>query len=194
MTQNHLYRVVRQAAVVAALAALGGLRARAVFARSLPAPLTVIYAEYPDEKAGDRALRTLKAAARQGTIALESHALVHRSDDGQVRVEDQRRRQTLGGTVVGGIIGLIGDPAVAAGVGPATGQLLGAGVERDTLRQIEASLEPGESAVIAVVQERWAAATRKALQSAQAHKLLTDDLHALPPPAQQPPPPTPPSP
>jgi uncharacterized membrane protein len=69
-------------------------------------------------------------------------------------------------------------------VGGTAGHLMSAGMDRDTLRQIEASLQPGESAVIAVVQERWVADTRKALQAAQARQVLTDDLESAAPGAQ----------
>jgi uncharacterized membrane protein len=188
MNTNQLRQLIFEAATVAAaVAAPAAFAIPVAAAADQPAPLTVLYAEYPNDKAADQALKAIKAADKEGSIKVESYAVVRKDAEGKVSVKDQRRRKTVGGAVVGGLIGLLGGPvgvAVGAGVGGTAGHLMSAGMDRDTLRQIEASLQPGESAVIAVVQERWVADTRKALQAAQARQVLTDDLESAAPGAQ----------
>jgi hypothetical protein len=67
----------------------------------------------------------------------------------------------MGGTAIGGLLGLLGGP-VGMGVGAAAGALAGsigdlhvAGVNAEFLDQVTAELAPGKCAVVADISEEW---------------------------------------
>jgi uncharacterized membrane protein len=124
----------------------------------------VIFVGFPNESKayeGDRALHDMH---REGTLTLYNDAVVVKEPGGKVvvrRSPDTEPIGTFGGMVTGGLIGLLGGP-VGAAVGIGAGTLMGAafdlteaGVERDFVEDMGASLEPGKAAVIAEIDEYW---------------------------------------
>jgi uncharacterized membrane protein len=84
--------------------------------------------------------------------------------DGTVSVRERHGRRPFGaalGAVLGGLIGLIGGPPVAA-LGAAGGALAGGwrdalnlGVDLDFLDEVSRELTPGKSAILAEIEEDW---------------------------------------
>jgi uncharacterized membrane protein len=158
-----------------ALAALGA-PARA----AEDSPKRLIYAAYKTEDAAMEAFKALKAAEETGAIKIDSYAVITKTVDGKVKVRDQREKGTRTGAVVGALVGLLGGPmgaAVGIAAGSGTGYLAGdaVGMPRETIDMIKSSLHPGESAIIAVVDERWAAAVEE-LGAATAARLMTHPI------------------
>jgi uncharacterized membrane protein len=154
-------------------------------ARSAPAsdetPRRLIYAAYKTEDAAMEAFKALKAAEAHGAIKIESYAVVTKGLDGKVMVKDQREKGTRTGAIVGAMVGLLGGPVGAAlgvAAGSGTGYLAGdaVGMPRETIEKVQTSLQPGESAIIAVVDEKWAPATER-LQGEGATRVMT---HTIP--------------
>jgi uncharacterized membrane protein len=166
--------------------ALGGAtgrlaRAQPDAADEAPTPRRLIYAAYKNEEAATQAFKALKAAEAKGVIKIESYAVVTKRVDGTVKVKDQREKGTRTGAIVGALVGLLGGPvgaAIGVAAGSGTGYLAGdaVGMPKETIERVQSSLQPGESAIIAVVDEKWAAATEK-LQGEKAIRLMT---HAIP--------------
>jgi uncharacterized membrane protein len=110
---------------------------------------------------GDRALHEMHS---EGTLTLYNDAVVVKEPNGKVavrRAPDTEPVGTFGGMVTGGLIGLLGGP-VGAAVGLGAGTMIGAafdlteaGLERDFVDDIGATLAPGQAAVIAEIDEYW---------------------------------------
>jgi uncharacterized membrane protein len=175
---------VKGAIVAAAfLVAFGAVAARLARAQEPGAetPRRLIYAAYKTEDAAMEAFKALKGAEARGAIKIESYAVITKGVDGKVRVKDQRETGTRAGATVGALVSLLGGPVGAAlgvAAGSSTGYLAGDAVAmpRETIEKIQRSLQPGESAIIAVVDEKYSAATEQ-LQGEGATRLMT---HALP--------------
>lgn len=131
-------------------------------------PLQIIVAAFQEEDAADQALSTLKEAKREKLISIDNAAVIKKDDDGKLHIKetaDMGGGKGAGiGALVGGVIGLIaGPPGVVAGgalgaaVGGLTAKLYDGGFKDERLRQIGTSLEPGTSAIVAVIEHRWVA-------------------------------------
>jgi uncharacterized membrane protein len=108
------------------------------------------------------ASRALKELADDNFIAVNADGVVTKNPDGTTQVVETHGlapEGTMGGSVVGGLIGLIGGPAGLA-IGATAGFLLGAGTDvsrarvgRDFVRDVQNELEPGKSALVAQIDE-----------------------------------------
>jgi uncharacterized membrane protein len=96
-------------------------------------------------------------------VNVRQAAVVTKDNKGNVLVPDTQGDEvpwgTLGGPVVGGLIGLIAGPAGAA-VGAASGLLAGwtgdmvrLGMDEDVLRSVSAEVNPGDTALVAELEE-----------------------------------------
>jgi uncharacterized membrane protein len=172
MTNRTLARAVTVAVLLAARLAVA----------DPPAPRRLIYAVYASETAANDVFKALRSAEDRQMIRIDSYAVVTKDPDGKVRVKDQRRRETAAGATVGAVVGLLGGPvgvALGAAAGGAAGYLTGkaVGMPAETVQQIKDSLQPGQSAIMAVVDDQWAAEVAR-LQQAEAQRIVT---HPVPP-------------
>jgi len=137
-------------------------------------PLKIIIAAFQEEDAADQALQTLKEAKREKLISIDTAAVIRKDDDGKLHIKetaDMGGGKGAGvGALVGGAIGLLAGPlgvaagsALGAAVGGITAKLYDGGFKDDRLRQIGTSLEPGTSAIIAVIEHRWVAELEREL-------------------------------
>lgn len=131
-------------------------------------PLQVIVAAFQEEDAADETLNTLKEAKRENLISIDNAAVIKKDEDGKLHIKETA---DLGGgkgagigALVGGVIGLLAGPlgvaaggALGAAVGGLTAKLYDGGFEDDRLREIGTSLQPGTSAIVAVIEHRWVA-------------------------------------
>ncbi len=137
-------------------------------------PMQIIIAAFQDEDEADQALKTLKEAKKEKLISIDNAAVIRKDDEGKLHIKetaDMGGGKGAGiGTLVGGAIGLIGGPvgvvaggALGAVVGGLTAKLYDGGFKDDRLRQIGTSLQPGTSAIIAVIEHRWVAELEREL-------------------------------
>lgn len=137
-------------------------------------PLQIIVAAFQEEDAADQALKALKEAKREKLISIDNAAVIKKDDDGKLHIKetaDMGGGKGAGvGALVGGAIGLLAGPlgvaaggALGAAVGGMTAKLYDGGFKDDRLRQIGTSLEPGTSAIIAVIEHRWVAELEREL-------------------------------
>ncbi len=119
---------------------------------------------FDSEAKADEAIKTLQGLHDEGSINLYAKALITRDASGEVMVKKEVDKSPLGtvvGLLTGSLIGLIGGP-VGLGIGAGVGSLAGMlydldnlGISQDFLDEVEPTLEPGMSAVVAEVWEEW---------------------------------------
>lgn len=127
--------------------------------------LQVIIATYPDEETPDQKLEWLKQATKEGQVDIVDAAVIKKDPDGTIHVKDTANVSTgkgaaIGG-VIGGVVGLLAGPAGVVLLGSAGAVIGGAitggdeGIPDERLQQVGEELEPGTSAVVAVVEPVW---------------------------------------
>ncbi len=122
----------------------------------------VLVAVFDSESLARDASRALEALSDANTIGLNAGAIITKSAGGAITVSGAHGpapEGALGATAIGTLIGMLGGP-VGLAISAATGLALGATadvfdakVERDFLAEVERSLEPGKSAVVAQIYE-----------------------------------------
>lgn len=125
--------------------------------------LTIVFR---DEKSAYEGVSALHALDGEGSIVLNTLAVIKKNTDGTVSqesVEDDfpPPSGTLAGTAVGSLIGLLGGP-IGLAVGAGTGAVLGimrdvytAEVDTDFISDVSTALIPSKYAVIADMDEEW---------------------------------------
>lgn len=123
-----------------------------------------VVAVFPSEAKAYEGTRIMKDLHAEGSLALYGMAVVTKTTDGNLSVDQTVSEGPFGtgvGALTGGLVGLLGGPAgVAAGL--AGGALIGGyadlfrlAVSEDFLSKVYAELTPGKSAVVAEVDEDW---------------------------------------
>lgn len=148
-------------------------------------PVQLIVAAFQDEDAASQALKALKQAKKDGLIRIQDAAVIRKDEKGKLRIKETAdvgggKGAAFGG-VVGAAIGLIAGPllvvpaAVGALVGGLTAKLVDTGFSDERLKEIGDALEPGSSAIIAVVEHKWVEEVRREMQEAGAD-LMTEAI------------------
>jgi uncharacterized membrane protein len=120
---------------------------------------------FADEAKAYEGVKALKQLDHDGSIAVHQGVLLRKNKDGAVQLDESALAefpiQTLAGTAVGGLIGVLGGPAgIAAGLalGGLTG-LVGDSVlgtlDGDFIEEVSTSLTPTSAAVVLDVSEEW---------------------------------------
>src|SRR5262249_45540225 len=144
------WRIATPALTIMLTSSLGTANARSTMPQSL------VYAVYDSEDGAKQAFSAIKQAQSEGVVDIDSFAVISKDQKGHVHVQSTQKRSALAGSIVGALVGLLGGPAGAA-IGAAAGGGLGfltgkaVGIPKEDINAIKASLEPGSSAVIAVV-------------------------------------------
>lgn len=122
----------------------------------------VLVAVFGSERNARKALAALEALADADTIRVNASAIVTKGPGGAItvsRTEQPEPESTLGATAVGVLIGLLAG-GVGLAVGAATGLVVGSmadmfylKVGRDFLADVERTLEPGKTALVAQIYE-----------------------------------------
>jgi uncharacterized membrane protein len=150
-------------------------------------PVQLVVSAFQAEDGAKAALDQLRAAKKEKLIGIESAAVLRKDEDGKVHIKQTvdfggKKGATIGG-VAGAAIGVIAGPAlvVPAGVGALIGGLAGklrdTGFSKERLERLAASLTPGSSAIIAVVEHKWVGDIERAMAEAGAD-MVTEGLAA----------------
>jgi uncharacterized membrane protein len=149
-------------------------------------PTQVILAAFKDEHGADAALEQLKAAQKEHLIDIRNAAVLRCDQEGKVHIKEPTdmgggRGAVIGG-VVGGLAGLLLGPVgwVAAGgaaIGGIAAKMRDSGFDDSRLRELAKSLQPGTSAILAVIDHVWVKELEAELQRAGAD-VVTQELSA----------------
>ena len=144
-------------------------------ASSTDAPVDLYVAAYDDPDAARGDWDVVKQLAHDDVIKVDGLILVSRRSDGKIHVDDDFHETAKGakwGAVGGAVIGLIFPPAllasaaVGAGVGAGAGALLSHADKTAIKEDVEDTLPPDSSGIVAVFEEQWADDIDKALSNA----------------------------
>ena len=150
-------------------------------------PVQVIVAAFQDEKAAKSALKGLKQASREGLIKIENAAVLRKDEKGKLHIKETHDMGGGKGAALGGVggaaIGLVAGAALAAPVvvgalvGGLVAKLRDSGFSNKRLETMGEGLQPGTSAIVAVVEHIWVAKVEEALAAAQA-EIVTAEIQA----------------
>ena len=123
----------------------------------------VIAVTFDEESKAYEALSKLRQAEADGRVGLRGAAIVDRTPEGAIRVEESDENEigtgTAGGSLIGVLVGVLGGP-VGMLLGLGAGMAIGAAVDLDradeaddVLNQMSKSIPAGTTAVIAEVDE-----------------------------------------
>lgn len=148
-------------------------------------PVQVIIAAFQEEKAADEALSELKQAKWQGLIGIENAAVIRRDEKDKLHIKELKDWGGGKGAVAGGAIGaiagvLLGPGALVTGaagalIGGLVAKLRDSGFSDERLKAVGASLKPGTSAIIAVIEHKWVAQLEQQMQEAGAD-VMTESI------------------
>lgn len=138
------------------------------------APIELILAAFQDEKAADAALQQLKAAKREQLIRIEAAAVLRRDEKNKLHVKEvgelTPKKGALGGAVLGGVVGVLtgGTGLLLGALGAALGGFVGkkrdTGFDNRRLKTVGDALQPGTSAIVAVIEHKWVTELEEALE------------------------------
>jgi uncharacterized membrane protein len=126
-------------------------------------PTELIVVAFTDENKAEEALKDLKQIDKEGLIDVINAAVLVKDSDGKASIKEMAdpdtRQSALFGAVAGGLIGLLGGPAgvvlgasVGAAVGGVAAHEIDLGFDDDYLKEVQESLPPGSSAIIALIE------------------------------------------
>lgn len=140
------------------------------------APVDLYIAAYTDPDAAQGDWDELKRLAKEDIIRVVSLVLVRRDAEGKVHVKDNLHEVGIvaGVGVLGGaLIGLIFPPSILAaavvggGIGAGAGGLLDHHRKSEIKHDVEASLPPNSSGIVALFEEKWTADMERLLARAE---------------------------
>ena len=144
-------------------------------ATATEAPVDLYIAAYDDPDAAGRDWAALQTLAKDDVIKLDGLILVKREADGKIHVKDNLKKARKGatwGAVGGAVVGLIFPPSliatavVGAGVGAGIGKLVSHGEKSVIKAEVEQTLPPNSSGIVAMFEEQWEEAVTGALSNA----------------------------
>jgi uncharacterized membrane protein len=123
----------------------------------------IFVAVYGSESEAQSTLDTIKEMEKQGTLDIIDAATIEKSQDGKVKVHHRDTSTGKGaarGAVVGGVLGVIFPPSILVSalgfgaLGAVVGHFRDKPFDNPDLKQIGEEIDPGQAAVIAVVQDK----------------------------------------
>jgi len=134
----------------------------------------LIVLTFNEEGKANEVLQALKQLDKEGVIKVLDAAVLIKDQDGKAFLRETEdvdaKHGALFGAIAGGLIGLLGGPAgaiVGAAAGAATGGVAAHGIDMgfpdETLKDLQRGLQPGSSAIIALVEHKWVEKVIKAL-------------------------------
>jgi uncharacterized membrane protein len=130
----------------------------------------VVVVSFDNEHEASEMRQTLKGLQKQGLLDLEDAAVIIRDSNGQYKVDEETSEGVKLGVGAGALAGLFVAfifPILGIAVGVAGGALVAhamdLGIDKNFVKEVKASLQPGNSALLLVVKSANAAAVRGAL-------------------------------
>jgi uncharacterized membrane protein len=128
-------------------------------------PVELVVAAFTDEGGAGKALKQLKEAQKDRLVGIRDAAVLHRDEQNKLHISETGDMSGGKGAAIGGVIGaavgLITGPgalitgAAGAAIGGLAAKLRDSGFPDERLREIGASLKPGTSALVAVIEHTW---------------------------------------
>jgi uncharacterized membrane protein len=144
-------------------------------------PVQVVIAAFQEEKGADEVLKELKAAKWAGLIGIQNAAVIRRDQKDKLHIKELKDWGGGKGAVFGGALGavvgvLAGPGALAVGaagalIGGLAAKLRDSGFSDARLRTVGESLQPGTSAIVAVIEHTWVAELERQMEEAEADVL-----------------------
>ncbi|MDW4573238.1 DUF1269 domain-containing protein [Microbacterium sp. M3] len=134
--------------------------------------LALVVGSYDDTASASDDYQALRSGQDAGGYEIIGAVVLVRDDDGKVQVKEHGDksvgRGTAWGAGAGAVVGLFAPPllaatAVGAGIGAILGKIKKNREEKQFGVDVDEYLAPGTSAVVAVVDDRWADNVEKAL-------------------------------
>jgi uncharacterized membrane protein len=145
----------------------------------------IIVGTFADEYGASAALETLKSGQKDGRFRLVDVAVLHRAQDGTLKIGEvvgdmHGGKGAMIGGVSGAVVGLLAGPVGwAAGIGALAGglaaKLRDSGFKDERLRKLGENLSPGSSAIVVVAEQGNTDEVEKYLANAGAD-LLTEQI------------------
>lgn len=150
-------------------------------------PVHLVIGTFDAEQAANGALKTLSHAKREQELGILDAAVIWRGHNlKRLHIKETEDvtggRGAAAGGVIGAIIGLLAGPpgvvvggAVGAVVGGAVAHVIDTGIPNHRLNEIGKTLNPGTSALVAIVEDTWLAQVQGMLADAGA-EVMTESL------------------
>ena len=139
---------------------------------------TLLVADFSDTSTAWEAYEALKSVEDGRSVEIEGVIVVNRSAEGKLEVQKATDHSTKSGLkwgLVGGIAlgvifppSILGSAAALGAAGAATGKVRQLHHRRELADELEGSIAPGHSGILALVSDPGAVEIRKALASADA--------------------------
>jgi uncharacterized membrane protein len=127
--------------------------------------IELIAAVYPNTAEAQATLNDLVRMHNDDAIELIDAAVMIRDTNGDLSISERAeltpRKGAKRGALIGAALGVIFPPsllasaALGAAAGAVTGKVTDQGFENDLLEELAEGLEPGKSAILAVVEHTW---------------------------------------
>jgi uncharacterized membrane protein len=150
-------------------------------------PTQVVLAAFKEEDGADAALRQLKEAQKEHLIKIENVAVLRCDQHGKLSIKEPTDRGFAEGALIGGAVGalvgvlfgplVLATAAGGAALGGLVAQLHDSGFDDNRLRELGKSLQPGTSAILAVIDHVWVTELEAELRKAGAN-IATEQLGA----------------
>ncbi|HSR32745.1 MAG TPA: DUF1269 domain-containing protein [Anaerolineae bacterium] len=148
------------------------------------ATLHLIVAAFNQEDRAEEALKTLKESRDEKLVGIQAAVTLHKDGEGQIHFKDAGltpAKGAVGGVVLGAVVGVLtGGTGLALGaLGALVGGLVGrkkrdSRFQTDRINQLAASLPPGSSAILVVMEPGWAVVLEEELALLGADVLSAD--------------------
>ena len=144
-------------------------------------PVQVVIAAFEDLGAADNALFELKQAKWAGLIGIQNAAVLKMNYKGKLEIRETGDwgggQGAAAGAVLGGFLGLLLGPVgwlglTGAVIGGLAAKLRDSGFSDERLKQLGEALQPGTSALVAVIEHKWVAELEKEMQEAGADVMV----------------------
>jgi uncharacterized membrane protein len=149
-------------------------------------PVDVVVAAYHNEQGANNALKELETAKKDGLIGIQDAAVLRKDDQSKLHITETADkgfgRGAMVGGVAGAVVGVIAGPVGWAALGGAAigglaSKLRDTGFRDERLRQMGEGLQPGTSAIVAVVEHEWVREVEKRIEN-EAKDIVTEAITA----------------
>jgi uncharacterized membrane protein len=146
-------------------------------------PVQVMVAAFKDMDNASNVLALLMDAKKDGLIDIEDAAVITKDIDGKTKIRDTHdmgagKGATIGaisGAVLSLIAGPLGWMALGGGaIGGIAAKMRDGGFPEERLKQLAASLIPGSSALVVVIEHKWVAQLEEEIRKHDADVMMSE--------------------